>query len=216
MLNLQNAPTFHDIKAYVIYLKNNNLSEKLKDRCVDSLTKINMPYETWNAFDGTDGKDIHVPDFLKDKDYISWLKRSNDRLTTSEIALFLTHFSLWAHCCTINKPIVILEHDAIMLKPYYEHRFINTIHYLGSKDQLNTGSIPIWYFVENSYFFMPASHAYAIDPSAARNLLSHAIKYGITDPVDNFIRMDIFSVIQNDFYAYEEAGESTIKHNSEV
>ena len=214
MLNLVNQPIFcsvnSDIKAYVITLKNNNLSESLSNRCVDSLKNVGMSYSIWPAFDGTNGNDIFVPDHLKEKDFLSWIKLSNDRMTKSEIGLFLSHFSLWAHCCTINEPIVILEHDAIMVKPYKLHKYPNSIYYLGNELQDPSNPTMQWFFIRDSYYFMAQSHAYAIDPAMARNLVSHTIKYGITSPIDNFIRMDVFTVVQDDFYAYELPGKSTI------
>lgn len=214
MIRLNNNPIFFSKKevvpAYVISLKGNTVSEKLTNRCIESLKQLNVPHEMWYAFDGTNGKDILVPEHLKDKDYLSWIKQSNNDLTLTEISLFLSHFSLWAHCCTINEPIVILEHDAIMVKPYSFHKYPNTIYYLGNKDQKDKSPNLNWYFIEKSYYFLAQSHAYAIDPAVAKNLISHAIKFGITDPIDNFIRMDIFSVVQDDFFAYEQPGESTV------
>lgn len=214
MLNLINYPMAsspnNNIKSFVISLKNNDTSKRLTTRCVESLQNLKMPYQIWDAVDGTNGKNIYLPDHLKDKEYMSWIKQSNDRLSTSEIALFLTHYSLWAHCCTINEPIIILEHDAIFVKPYMHHKYPNTIYYLGHKDQIGKEISITWYFTRDSYFFMPQTHAYAIDPSAARNLISHAIRFGITAPVDNFMRMDIFTVVQDDFYAYQEEGEGTV------
>lgn len=214
MIRLKNDPIFFSkrevVPAFVISLKGNSVSESLTNRCVDSLNKLNIPCEVWDAFDGTNGQDIVVPDHLKDKEYLSWIKQSNNRLTLTEISLFLSHFSLWAHCCTLNEPIVILEHDAIMVKPYIYHKYPNTIYYLGNSGQKDGSPNLNWFFVENSYFFLPQSHAYAIDPAAARNLISHTIKFGITDPIDNFVRMDIFSVVQDDFFAYEEPGETTV------
>jgi GR25 family glycosyltransferase involved in LPS biosynthesis len=218
MLNLTNLPIFkserNDIKAFVISLENNTISQNLTKRCVESLNNVKMPYEIWYGLDGTDGKNIVIPEHLKNKEYLSWLKRANSTMSTSEIALFLTHFSLWSHCCTINEPIVILEHDAVMIKPYTYHKHINTINFLGHEVQLNKENTHIvWYFIKDSYYFIPCAHAYAIDPPAARNLVSHAIKYGITCPADNFMRMDVFSIVQDDLYAHQISGESIVQHS---
>lgn len=210
MLNLDNAPIFFPIDAYVITLENNQVSKDLTKRCVESLENINMPYFLWPAVDGTDGQNLIVSKHLKDEKHLSWIKQSNNKMTTSEVALFLTHFSLWAHCCTINKPIVILEHDAIMVKPYLHHKYPNSIYYLGHSVQKDSEVHLGWNFDSNSYFYIAFTHAYAIDPAAARNLLSHALRLGVIDPVDNFMRMDIFTVVQDNFYAYEKPGERTI------
>jgi glycosyl transferase family 25 len=218
MYNFDNYPIFtatnNDIKAYIISLTNNELSQKLTKRCIESLNNVNMSYQIWDAIDGTDGQNLVFPEHLKNKEYFCWLKKANERITTSEIALFLTHFSLWVHCCNVNEPIVILEHDAIMVKKYEYHKFVNSIYYLGHEMQMNANSIhTIWHFIHNSYYFMPYTHAYAIDPPAARNLISHAIKFGLISPVDNFMRMDVFSIVQDDFYAYQKQEGSTIQHS---
>ena len=214
MLKLNNAPVFFpetgQIEAHIIHLENHKVSKELTERCVNSLEKINMPYNIWPAMDGTNGENIKLPEHLKEEKHISWIKQSNNKLSKSEVALFLTHYSLWAHCCTINKPIVVLEHDAIMVKPYTYHKYPNTIYYLGHSVQKNNEVHLGWNFENDSYFYIAYTHAYAIDPAAARNLLSHAIRFGITHPVDNFMRMDVFTVVQDDFYAYEENGEGTV------
>lgn len=214
MLNLQNSPIFfsktNSINAYVITLENNNISLELSKRCVTSLEKINMPYRIWFAADGTSDEQIILPKHLKQEKHLSWIKQSNNKLSKSEVALFLTHFSLWAHCCTINEPIVVLEHDAVMVKPYVYHKYPNSIYYLGHSVQRDNEVHLGWNYDDNSYFYIAFTHAYAIDPAAARNLLSYALKVGVIDPVDNFMRMDIFTVVQDDFYAYAEPGEGTV------
>ena len=215
MLNLFASPIFtnknNNVEAYIISLKDHEVSKKMTERCIQSLNEIGMPHHLWYAFDGTNGQDIIIPDHLKNEKYLSWIKQSNENLSTSEIALFLTHISLWAHCCTINEPIVILEHDAIMVKPYTYHRHLNSIYYLGCdlQKESKSGHI-VWQFIKNSYLSIAYAHAYAIDPFMAKNLLSHVIKHGMTGPVDNFMRMDIFTVVQDDFFAYQEPGEGTV------
>jgi hypothetical protein len=55
------------------------------------------------------------------------------------------------------------------------------------------------------------AHAYAIDPPIARNLLSYVIREGMTKTLDMFIRADIFPIVQNGLYFYDERGTSTIQ-----
>lgn len=219
--DLQNSPVFkpkeNDIQAYIISLKNNKLSEEMTNRCIKSLQNVNMCYNIWDAFDGTNGQDIIVPEKLRNKDYLSWIKLYNGHMSLSEISCFLSHFSLWIHCCTINEPIVILEHDAIMLKPYKFHRYPNSCYYLGNELQVNNSYVYDWSYAGFTdcpmvSYYMTGTHAYAIDPAAAKNLFTHAIKYGITEPVDKFIRMDRFTIVQDDLYAQNLPSESTISH----
>jgi GR25 family glycosyltransferase involved in LPS biosynthesis len=137
----------------------------------------------------------------------------NQWLTPSEVACFLSHVSVWAKCVELDKPIIVLEHDAIVIKPYKTHKAYNCIAYLGCKYQLERNDTRMIYGQLNpNYRFMYCAHAYAIDPYVAKNMLSQVIKYGITTSLDAFIRGDIFSILQDDIYAYDEGPVSTIQH----
>lgn len=200
--------------AYIIAIKDHPESEKLAYRCLDSCNRVGMKAVLWPAFDGT-GEKIKIPEHLRSQLFLYWLKKPNDRYSNSQLGVFLSHFSLWAHCAAIDKPIVILEHDAIMVKALKNHNFYNCIQFLGCKEQQVSNKIPVGIPPHGSIYnghwrFICRAHAYAIDPPVARNLLSYAIREGITKTLDVFIRCDIFSIVQDDFYAYDERGISTI------
>lgn len=200
--------------AYIIAIKGNAESEKLATRCLQSCIEVDMPVKVWQAFDGTKD-DIIVPPHLEDQDFIRWIKQPNDKYSKSQIACFFSHLSLWAHCAAIDRPIVILEHDAIMIQRLKQHNFYNCIQYLGNKEQYMMQKVPIGLPPHGSIYnghwrFMCRAHAYAIDPPIARNLLSAAIREGMTKTLDVFIRCDLFSIIQDGIYAYDERGISTI------
>jgi hypothetical protein len=167
------------------------------------------------AFDGT-GDDIIVPPNLEHQQYIRWIKQPNDKYSKSQIACFFSHLSLWAHCAAIDKPIIILEHDAIIVQKLKQHNFYNCIQYLGNKEYYSANKTPIGLPPHGSIYnghwrFMCRAHAYAIDPPIARNLLSTAIREGMTKTLDVFIRCDIFAIVQDGMYAYDERGISTIQ-----
>ena len=200
--------------AYIITVKGHPESEKLASRCAESCTEVDMPVVFWEAFDGTSGE-LKVPEHLKHQQYIYWLKKPNDRYSDSQLGVFLSHYSLWAHCAAINKPIIIFEHDAIMVQKLEFHNFYNCIQFLGSKEQQVAGRVPVGLpphgTIYNGHWrFICRAHAYAIYPAVTLNLLSYAIKEGITKTLDVFMRCDIFSIIQDGFYAYDERGISTI------
>ena len=46
-------------KAYIIRIKNHELSENLAKRCSDSCEKVGMPYEFWDAYNGL-GEEIFI------------------------------------------------------------------------------------------------------------------------------------------------------------
>jgi hypothetical protein len=200
--------------AYIITIKGHPESEKLALRCSKSCSDAGMKSVLWEAFNGT-GDEIIVPEHIKNQQFLYWLKKPNNKYSNSQIGVFLSHYSLWAHCAAIDKPIVILEHDAIMVKALEQHNFYNSIQFLGCKEQLVSGRIPIGIPPHGSIYnghwrFICRAHAYAIDPPVARNLLSYAIREGITKTLDVFMRCDIFSIVQDGFYAYDERGISTI------
>jgi GR25 family glycosyltransferase involved in LPS biosynthesis len=202
-----------DCVAHIITLKGNEVSEKMSARCQDSCKQVGQPFEVWDAFDGTSGE-IFYPDHAIGKDQYKWLKQMNDRLTISEIATIFSHFSLWCHSVTIDRPIVILEHDAIMVKPYWSHNAWNQIEYLGNLTQYQEqrwADFPVHSAATKNWKFLCRAHAYAIDPAVARQLISHVIRFGLSAPADMLIRADIFPITQRGFYAFDMPGETTIK-----
>jgi hypothetical protein len=202
---------FDDVEAYIITLKNNLVSERLSKRCQDSCNKAGQPFHIWEAFDGTSGV-ITYPNHAEDQDHYRFLKQMNDHLTVTEVATIMSHYSLWAHCIKIDKPIVILEHDSIMVNKYVWHDGWNQINYLGNYSQLQTGwpTFPPHSAATRNYKFICRAHAYAVDPASARQLVSHVIKFGMSAPADMLIRADIFTLVQTGFYAFDAPDETTI------
>jgi len=191
-------------KAYIIRIKNNEKSEQLARQCADSCKKVGMEYTFWDAYDGINNpivepKNVHP--------MINLLKLSDHYMLRGEVACFLSHVSLWIKCLEIEKPIVILEHDAIMVKKYTVHKLFNSICYLGSDEQQNRGwqvmLTPPFGSAGRNYLFMCRAHAYAIDPIIARSMVSQVFKYGISSSLDTFIRSDIFNIHQVGLYAYD-------------
>ena len=202
-------------KAYIITLFDNDESTQLSNRCAWSCRRNQIPYEQIQGFDGTKNNEIIIPPGLENQWFIKWLKQPNDKYSSSQIACFFSHFSLWALCATIDKPIIILEHDAICVQNIKFHKFYNCIQYLGSKEQYNGAevcSIPPHASIYNGHWrSICRAHAYLIDSPVARNLLSYAIREGMTKTLDIFIRCDIFSIVQDGIYFYDERGTSTIE-----
>jgi len=128
------------------------------------------------------------------------IKVTDHYLTRGEVACALSHISLWAKCIEDDKPMVILEHDAVMVQPYRQHAVYNSICYLGCHEQTQKGwavmPTPPHASEGPNYHFICRAHAYAIDPAVAKNLLSHVIKYGIAVPFNILIRADISQFIK--------------------
>jgi len=105
----------HDMtvdQAYIIRVNGHEISEKLAQRCADSCDEVGQKYQFWDAFNGLESE-IKPP--KEYSDIVDMVKVTDHYLTRGEVACALSHISLWAHCVLLDKPIVILEHDAIML-----------------------------------------------------------------------------------------------------
>lgn len=196
--------------AYIIRVDGNDLSERLANRCAESCSRVDMPYKFWSAYNGIDD-DIIMPSHHGG--IMSMIKLTDHYLTRGEVACALSHISLWQECVILDRPIVILEHDAVMVSSYKQHAVHNSICYLGGNEQYNKGwsvlPTPPHASEGPNYHFMCRAHAYAIDPAVAKNMLSHVLKYGICAPLDIMIRSDIFPIHQMGLYAYDLNDEST-------
>lgn len=191
-------------KAYIIRVVGNEKSEKLAKRCADSCEKIGQTYQYWDAYNGMESP-IKPP--AHHSDVMNLMRITDHYLTRGEAACALSHISLWNHCLQIDQPIVILEHDAVMVAPYPSHKVYNSICYLGGYEQGVQGKpaypTPPHGSDGPNYHFICRAHAYAIDPAVAKNMLAHVIKYGICAPLDIMLRADVFPIHQMGIYAYD-------------
>lgn len=167
-----------------------------------------MPYKVWEAFDGTKEGEILIPPSLKDDRFMKMIKLTDHYMTKSEVACALSHISLWAHCAEIDRPIVILEHDSIMVKAMKVHGSYNSIVYLGGIEwaEENWPIVPIPPHASDgpNCRFICRAHAYSIDPTMANNLLSHVLKMGIVAPLDMMLRADLFHITHQGLFAYDK------------
>lgn len=209
-------------RAYIITLENNIKSQEQAKKCIESCNVVGMPFQLFFGYDGTDKQTIKTPSHLKNLDHMKWIKIMDTALGITEVACALSHLALWAHCITINRPIVILEHDAIMLKKFERMSMHNTLEYLGHKDELQhyykektnsfdpslfsstVNRMPIIYPININYLYPHGLHAYALDPIMARRLFAMVMADGLINPIDSTIRADQFSVVQTGIYAVQK------------
>lgn len=201
--------------AYIIHVPDNYNSLDMAQRCLDSCRKINYNATLYEGFDGT-GTELKIPEHCKNQSWYKWLKVTDHYQSLAEVACSLSHISLWVKCMELDRPIVILEHDAIMVKPYTVHEIYNGIVYLGSVDNLRNpnlekNTIPMHSAINKNWNFINRAHAYSIDPAAARKLFTCVLSRGIYESADVMIRTDDVAIIQTGFYAYELVGETIIK-----
>ena len=225
--------------TYIISIEGNKVSEQLTKQCFDSCQKIGQPnVRLFPAFDATDspvkiqdhelGKPIgeigtiKVPEILKGQAFLNFLRLRRSDLLMTQIACFLSHYSLWCMCLDKDRPIVILEHDAIMVRQYLKHKYYNKIVYMGGIEQAKFGKLvysvpPHASDHKGLDRFICRAHAYAIDPAIAKNLVSYSINHGIITTADAIIRCDMFGIVQDGVYAYDDPhGLSTITEDGRV
>lgn len=218
-LNLFWKPDLRVEKAYIITVKGSQESEDYSKRCQESCEKVGMNYVVWDAFNGLEDT-IKTPSHLKDENFFKLLKITDHYMTRGEVACALSHISLWYECAKLDKPIVILEHDAIMTRKFSNFSSYNSIVYLGGSEWALQGwpvhPIPPHASDGPNYKFICRAHAYAIDSIMAKNLLSHVLKMGICSPLDIMIRADLFNITHQGPYAYDlnkdNTNDTTIKN----
>ena len=137
MKSLYNSYNLEIENAYIIHVPTNVVSLDLANRCLQSCKKLNYSAQLYQGFDGT-GSEIIVPEHIMNQSWIKWLKVTDHFQSLAEVACSLSHISLWVRCMELDRPIVILEHDAIVVKPYLTHEIYNGIVYLGSVDNIRS------------------------------------------------------------------------------
>ena len=200
--------------AYIIRVAGLEASEKRSANCAESCDKVGQKWEYWDAYNGV-GEKLEVS--LHHNVIMDCIKVTDHYLTRGEVACALSHISLWAKCVVDDKPLIVLEHDAVMVQPYTHHAVFNSICYLGGHEQVKQGwqvlPTPPHASEGHNYHFICRAHAYAIDPAIAKNMLAHVIKYGICTSLDMMLRADIFPIHQMGLYAYNDwvKEDTTIK-----
>ena len=239
-MNYYNQHEMNIEGTYIISIQGNKVSEQLTQQCLASCEKVGQPnVNVFPAFDATGSKikvqqhdlglpvgelgSIKVPEFLQGQAFLNFLRLKRCDLLMTQIACFLSHYSLWCMCLDKDRPIVILEHDAVMVKPFLRHNYLNNIVYLGGSEQIHgslrdTDTIPPHASDQQGLDrFICRAHAYSIDPIIAKNLVSYAIHHGIITTADAMMRYDMFGIVQNGVYAYDKPhDQSTITLDGKV
>lgn len=123
---------------------------------------------------------------------------------------FASHYALWNVCCQFNEPIIIMEHDAVMLREWSNPDWTDVLHldWEGSirRRKMRNGFDSYNNVQENSVFRMGFSpgetsgiismnccYAYAIKPHAAAKLIDDVKNIGWF-AADRFIREPIVNI----------------------
>ena len=227
----------------IIAIPNNASSQEKAQNALDSCRYVGQVNpRIYLGYDGTDKSSIYTPNSIQTSSLInvmSWIKVVDTALSITEVACALSHISLWVHCININKPIVIMEHDAYMLRPFERMTYTNSVEYLGRDSELitllkdakvdsyheliqyykETGNypqkvirLPVTMVINYNFLFSHGLHAYAIDPFMARRLFARVLTEGLINPIDVVVEVTDFELVQTAVYAIlgPKSVESTI------
>ena len=98
------------MKAFVIRKKNDELSERLADECIASAQNFGIDVE---KFDGI----YSDHDAILAKEGLFPHPAVIKKLRNGYKGCFLSHYLIWKKCIEWNEPVLIFEHDAVMLRP---------------------------------------------------------------------------------------------------
>ena len=108
--------------AFVITITGHDYSERVARRCIES---ANIPIQTFDAI-GPD-RSLHI----LEKEGLKWTWGLGYRGMkhkpyggnhASRVGCLLSHYLLWKKCAR-DGPLLILEHDAVFLRPFEEFEF---------------------------------------------------------------------------------------------
>ena len=181
------------IKAFTIRKPGDELSERLSDELIASGKNFNIRIEKIdgvysNQAEIIQQKGLHVFEKMKEA------KKQNRGMQ----GCFLSHYQLWEKCLELNEPILIFEHDALIIRPLPEnfldlfthHAILDyACHYPDYEEiVLRDGPLKItnYPFIENvpatykgmNSSHVKGSHAHAIKPAGARKLIDNVKRYG--------------------------------------
>lgn len=218
-------------ETFILGISGHERSELQVQSCLNSCTRVGQPNVSifW-GYDGTDHISIKTPEHLRTNSVMSWIRVLDPRLSITEVACALSHIALWVHCIDINRPIVVLEHDSIMLQPFLDMYESNCIEYLGHRYEIDRlieysgvssyerlvklyieqpqcrpvreHNLPMVGLINRNYLYSMGLHAYAIDPFISRRLVARILTDGLVNPIDTLIEVSDFSLIQTGIFAF--------------
>jgi len=197
------------MKAFVICIKGNQISEKGTEACISSSKKVKNDFKI-NVFDAVTpnmAKTVMIGNGLKWK--YPWQGQETDLATglvksayqtankNARIACAMSHWLLWHKCIKHHEPILVLEHDALfttkldwklILESKYEIIGINSPASATRKahefhDIVQEGDSWIQPVPAVDEFNVPqglaGNSAYIIKPAGARSLLEAVREHGL-------------------------------------
>lgn len=191
------------MKAFVITMSNNPRSSAAAERCIRS---ANIPVKKFEAVTEDTAEKImrelriqwNYPWKGEEYDMKAGVKKTAYQTTNPlrRVGCFLSHYLLWKRCAEQDEPLMVLEHDAIFIKPFDETAFMKAECEIISlndprgatrraqdfheKLQKNPQTIQRVPTIDDLMVpqGLPGNSAYIIKPSGAKKMLELVKEYG--------------------------------------
>lgn len=149
-------------EVWMISITDNPISQHYKNICAPTWTKFGFNV---NHFEAKTPKDFNEDcNFLRFGLKYKFSKGAEVEFTDTEKAVWYSHYFMWKKCWEENIPIIVIEHDTILLNKInqvvYKYDMVCMSH---SRDVMPSGHV-----IKKTH----AGSAYYITPSAAKSLLS--------------------------------------------
>ncbi len=219
------------MKAFVITLKDNDYSETTADRCIKSAADHGLHVMKWYGVDKTNAQHTMENNGLE----WTWAKNNtaNDICPITSLKQFpytaadirakigcsMSHYLLWKKCVELDEPILILEHDAVFLRPLPDFDFKGICQINDpagatrrgswwSQQMINRGTEGVhektWIVSEKERDIpdgLAGNSAYMIKPEFALSAISKIYEIGIW-PNDAFLAAQIFPMMLEEYYPF--------------
>jgi hypothetical protein len=141
-------------------------SSPVVDNCVQSLEQHGWSYE---IFPAVDGSRVTEADWQRTGIAMSDLGKIKRRPGAQ--GCWLSHFAVWSQCIKQGRPVIILEHDALVTEPWPSNMDLDTqlIKLYSSAECKINPAFGLW---------SKGSHAYTLTPAQAQRIIDHARKNG--------------------------------------
>lgn len=198
------------MRSFVITIEGNKESQTAADRCISSGMDHGCHIEKFDAITPKD----NVYKICDDAGITSKKFTNTHSKIENAIGCFLSHYKLWELSISIDEPIAIFEHDAIVTEP-----LPNTPpEYCGiigspSYNRHITPKTEGWNRLSSSPYFL-GTHAYMVTPEGAKSLVEKSKTEAC--PPDYFLHISRFAWLQ-EYYpwcAYADDNFSTIQKAS--
>lgn len=191
------------MKTFIIHIKGNEKSEHTADialkSCIehgyDAVLFDGITPSTLSEWDSKYKLVVMNPSHMYDRQ----IGKNGSRFAYEcKYSNFLNHYTLWLKSIELDENIVILEHDVIAEKSWYNTTFdellvlnmrsglyqeqFDTISKPSLFDGVNTYVNPFLYYKSDNLWkgsgMIPGTAAYAISPKGAKRIIENVKKYG--------------------------------------